>query len=255
MEKFDADVVKQMYESGNRDFKGKDLSHLILTGIDLTGIDLREANLQGIDLRNSNLSESCLDGADLYKANLSESNFKNASLNSVNFNQSNLEETQIHNACLNRADLNGTCCIKASFQGADLREIYLTNKSYLKKAYYDELTQFDGNFDPTTIGMILSIAEAEMTIEELLERLNSLSQTGNSYLGNVMTIKYWQSSRPNHQWLQQFNLDKSARITLANKTTEAITKEQQELLQSWGDLFIKSCSQIIHNFADLISKP
>jgi hypothetical protein len=70
-----------------------------------------------------------------------------------------------------------------------------------------------------------------------------------------MTIKYWQSSRPNHQWLQQFNLDKSARITLANKTTEAITKEQQELLQSWGDLFIKSCSQIIHNFADLISKP
>jgi uncharacterized protein YjbI with pentapeptide repeats len=296
MNQINIDSLKYKYQSGERNFANLDLSNLDLKGINLKGVNLSNANLQRTDLSDADLRESCLDEANLDRTNLIAAkldrvSFKKASLLKSNLTQvsavatnfdeakivgsvlqqadltkanfhkayltiSHLEEAILTNACFNEADLNGAYFEKACFNGADLRKIILVNKSNLKGAYYNELTQFDSNCNPISLGMQLTVGKSLMTIEQLLTEFNAIAQCGNRYLGNIMTIKYWKSSRPNNpnniEWLEKFSIDNSAKITFLGKLTERITAEQLTFYQLWSEAFIKACSLLIADFPNLI---
>jgi uncharacterized protein YjbI with pentapeptide repeats len=84
------------YDSGNRDFVGKDLRDLDLSGLDLSG-----ANFRGADLQDTNLWGSSFRG--------------------VNFRGVNLRGACLRDACLRDADLRDAYLRGVDLRGADLR--------------------------------------------------------------------------------------------------------------------------------------
>jgi uncharacterized protein YjbI with pentapeptide repeats len=292
MDKMTADVLQIKYKQGERNFANLDLSHLDLQGINLREVDLRNTNLQKTNLSYANLSESCLDGANLDRSNLTEAKLNNVSLQqaallktnmqrviaiSANFNGtkiinsqlqkadltnssftnayltiSHFEEAILHNTIFKKTDVNGAYFQRASFHGADLTGINLIRQAHLKGAVYDESTQFNLDVNPAELGMEKTVKTLKVTIEELLAVFNSLTQCSNRYLGSVITIQYWQSSRPDIQWLEKFQIDKSARISFLGEPTELINTAQFRSYQIWSEAFIKSCSQLIQDFSALI---
>ncbi len=262
------------------DLRGTNLSNANLQQADLSNINLQESYLDGANLDRTNLTAAKLDRVSFKKAKLLKSNLDRASVIAANFDGakiiscqlqkanlteanfskayltiSHFEEAILDNACFKGADLNGAYFERASFNGSDLREIHLIDKSHLKVkgAYYNELTKFDASLNPADIGMQVTVKPSRITIEDLLEIFNSLTQSSNQYLGTMMTIKYWESSKPNAEWVQQFKIDDSARITFAGNATELIAKEEFQLYQSWSQAFIKSCSRVIQNFSALVA--
>lgn len=97
-------------------------------------------------------------------------------------------------------------------------------------------------------------AAGKLTVRELLNTLNLLSQISNRYLGSTITARYWESSRPNISWLNQFTVERSAQFSYSGKATEPVNSLQLQYLQQWIKAFVKSCSQIIQDFPSLIDR-
>jgi uncharacterized protein YjbI with pentapeptide repeats len=119
MAKIVAEEFLARYQSGERDFRGVDLS-----GVDLSGSELRNVVLSGADLRGANLtgikwSHTNFSGAILHDVILNQANISNGVMDGTSFNangtefldcsmrgcwiDSNLESTIIH-----RCDLVGS---------------------------------------------------------------------------------------------------------------------------------------------------
>ncbi|HBL11144.1 MAG TPA: pentapeptide repeat-containing protein [Cyanobacteria bacterium UBA11162] len=109
-----AQLLKQ-YASGERDFRGVNLSAQILTGVDLEGIDLSEAILDTIDLEGTNLT-----GVNLSKADLTRANLRRADLIGANLRAANLQGANLRGADLSGADLSEAYLHEADLGGAIL---------------------------------------------------------------------------------------------------------------------------------------
>ncbi|MGK7872227.1 MAG: pentapeptide repeat-containing protein [Xenococcaceae cyanobacterium] len=283
--KISAAEIRKRHASGERNFKKADLSYADLRGADLSYADLRGANLsyanlQEADLSGSDLRESILNRAKLNEANLSRVNLIGANLTKANLNKANLigayltkaclkganlMEACLENAHLNEAHLNGanlkgaslvgayfigTYLMKANLSEANLSRAYLSGAD-LSGAYYSDSTRFDGSFDLINTRM----QKVRLTtVEELLSTFNYLSECSNRYLGSRMTAKYFESSRPDFDWLNNFKIDRSAQITFSGVLTEAVSSVQLQWFQKWVNAFIKCCSQIIQDFPTLIDQ-
>lgn len=117
----------------NIDFRGHDISGLILKNISLAGSNLEGQRLAKIDLSNSNLEEVNFKDADLSdtimtRANLTNANLQNSKLSGASFKHANLSGVDLSGMDLQNADLSG-----ANLTGCDLREANLT-KSQLQGA-------------------------------------------------------------------------------------------------------------------------
>ena len=120
----DANLLKQQYERGDRDFQGSQLS-----GTDLSWLTLSHSNLSGSDCYGANLSGTNLEGVDFSgTTNLSFANFSRANLANANLTGANLT-------------------------GANLDEANLTD------ALYDEYTQFPLGFDPVAKQMMKQLPQ------------------------------------------------------------------------------------------------
>src|SRR6476469_5511455 len=101
-------------------------------------------------------------------------------------------------------------------------------------------------------------AEAAVDLTELLASLNHLSHFTTQYLGTAVITNYWKSSRPDLDWLQNFQVDRAAHLTfsspLAQGTNQPITAEQQRWIQQWVLAFIKRCSQVIRDFPTIVEQ-
>lgn len=93
-----------------------------------------------------------------------------------------------------------------------------------------------------------------VTIEELLNALNHLSQFSSNYMGKKLTANYWQLSRPNFDWLDNFRINHSAKITFSGALTEPVSALQYLRVKEWTTAFIKQCSQIIRDFPTIIEQ-
>jgi uncharacterized protein YjbI with pentapeptide repeats len=233
-----------------------DLYQTNLTNVKLDRASLKLANLHKSNLNHATLIETNLQKSKLISSSLQQANLIKANLTEAYLSLSDLEQAQIHNSCLYKADLNGIKPERASFKGSDLRRISLVNKVFLKGAFYDRNTLFDAEFDPISAGMkaIVESDNVKITIEEVLATFNYLSQCSNQFLGNKITLKYWQSSRPSDDWLKQFEIDRSTKATFAGEVTGTITAEQLKAIQTWSNVFIQYCSQVIVDFASIIQK-
>lgn len=94
----------------------------------------------------------------------------------------------------------------------------------------------------------------KVTVEDLLNALNRLSQFSSEYIGKKIVTNYWQSTRPSFEWLDNFHLNHAAKIEFSGVIKEPITALQHQWLKDWTAAFIKKCSQIIQDFPRMIEK-
>jgi uncharacterized protein YjbI with pentapeptide repeats len=104
------------YASGERDFRGANLSCA-----DLRGATLRDANLRGAHLSCADLRDATLRGADLRGANLSCADLSCANLRGANLRGANLRGADLRGADLSCADLSYADLSYADLRGATLR--------------------------------------------------------------------------------------------------------------------------------------
>jgi hypothetical protein len=100
--------------------------------------------------------------------------------------------------------------------------------------------------------------ENTIELKELLAALNHLSEFTTQYLGTAVITNYWKSSRPDIDWLHNFQVDRSAHLVFASpisqSTNQPITAQQQGWAQEWVAAFIKRCSQVIRDFPTIVNQ-
>jgi hypothetical protein len=113
---------------------------------------------------------------------------------------------------------------------------------------------FDADFDPIKAGMKKILMTEEITASILIEIFNSICQLSQHYLGHQMTVRYWQSSRPEIDWSNKFQMDSLGQITFVGADTETISEDNVKCYYQWIKSFIKSCSLIIQDFPKIIAE-
>ena len=246
----------KQYDSGIRQFpkaqlQRADLGKQSLRHVNLREADLNYANLKNADLSDADLSKSFLIRAELSGANLSRANLASADLSRSNLAIAQLREANLTGACLNKACLTAAKLVQADLSYANLTGTYLIgvdlSQTNLKGSFYDEQTTFPPDFDPVSAGMIQNC-----TIENIVAHFNNLYKYGNRYLGRTITAKFFNSSRPEFDWLKQFNINQHNQITFEGNLKDSVSSKQLDWLQAWINNFIKSCSYIIKDFSQLI---
>ena len=100
--------------------------------------------------------------------------------------------------------------------------------------------------------------EDTIELKELLAALNHLSEFTTQYLGTAVITNYWKSSRPDIDWLHNFQVDRSAHLVftspISQSTNQPITAQQQGWAQEWVAAFIKRCSQVIRDFPTIVNQ-
>lgn len=259
---------------------GVDLSYADLRDVDLSGSNLKKCYLKGADLRGSNLNNVKFDGADLTEVNftgakLINAHFRNAILEGAYLSNTNLEsaylveadlsktflnDANLSNANLKFANLKGAFLMRANLAGTHFQEANLSdaslsgaiiNNTYFRDSEYNDNTRFSIGFNPEAIGMKKSNG---ITIRELLETLNYMSKCANSYLGVKISVKYLESSRPNCDWLNNFEINNSGTISFTGSGKQAVTQMQLKWYQQWIREYVTLCSQIIKGFSNLVEK-
>jgi hypothetical protein len=89
------------------------------------------------------------------------------------------------------------------------------------------------------------------TIYEYLTMFNAMSRISRKYLGAAVTVKNWESCRPEADWLSQIQLSEQAEFCTIGADSH-ITPNQHALLEHWGVGFINHSSRIINNFSSLL---
>ncbi len=117
----------------NIDFKGHDISGLILKNISLAGSDLEGQQLSRIDLSNSNLEEVNFKDADLSKTILSNANLTNANLQGAKLKGATFKGADLNGVDLSHMDLQNADFSGANLSNCDLREANLS-QAQLSKA-------------------------------------------------------------------------------------------------------------------------
>lgn len=92
---------------------------------------------------------------------------------------------------------------------------------------------------------ILGFKQVVVKIQDLIIALNQLSKFSNNFLGATLTLKNWQSARPNFDWLDNFQINRSPEITFSGVVTESVTTLQLQWIQEWVTAFISQGSQFI----------
>lgn len=102
---------------------------------------------------------------------------------------------------------------------------------------------------------ILGFKRIVVKIEDTVEALNQLNQFSSSYLGSILTSNAWQSNRPNFDWLDNFQINRSTKkftfSGIAGQTADAI---QLQWMQEWVTAFIYQISQTIRDFATSVEQ-
>lgn len=249
-------TLSQKYTSGIRQFakaqlEQSDLEDVFLSRANFQAANFNQANLKNADLSDVNLAGASLISANLTQAHLSRVDFTNAQLKNADLTKAILTKANFTGAFLQKTCFVSTILFETNFSGADLSganlsEVDLGNVN-LEGAIWNNETIFPADFDPVKSGML-----RDCKIEDLIEQLNYLGECSNKYLGNMMTTRYLNSSRPKVKWLKQFEVSKTNQITLIKDIADEITPQQLNEFQHWIDAFTKSCSGIIKDFCEMI---
>lgn len=96
-----------------------------------------------------------------------------------------------------------------------------------------------------------------VTLKEAIAAMNQLSKFTIQYLGGTVATNYWKATRPSIPWLQQFQVERSAQISLsasegasakAASDKTMLTLEQQQWIQDWVEAFVQRCAKVIRDF-------
>lgn len=107
---------------------------------------------------------------------------------------------------------------------------------------------------PTTF---IQPPDPTISLKEALTAINHFSKLATQYLGTIVVINYWKTSRPEAEWLQLFQVERSAEVIFLGQAAadpSALTPGQYELLQAWVAAFVKRCSKVIRDFPKRVTK-
>lgn len=96
--------------------------------------------------------------------------------------------------------------------------------------------------------------EIKVTIEELLNALNKLSKFISKYLGSKITANYLDLTRPQFEWISNFQINHSAEITFFSISTKYVSALQHQWVKQWAAAFIKRCTQFLKDLPILIEQ-
>jgi uncharacterized protein YjbI with pentapeptide repeats len=239
-----------------------DLSNSVLDYANLEQADLSDAMLRQSSLFKANLFRANLQGADFTKADLSSANVTGATIAGANFAYANLSKANLSGVKLleanivnPRQDINSLAIAKANkvnFHGANLTGAFFMgvdlSSAHLEGAVYDDKTNLAPNFDPANAGMVHIRAMQTIALDKLLAQFNHLLSHSNRLLGPTITRKYFNASRPDFDWLNQFQINSSRQIAYVGTVSSFVSVEQLDYFQQWIDIFTQTCSKIIKNF-------
>ncbi len=91
---------------------------------------------------------------------------------------------------------------------------------------------------------------APISLRDLLIALNQLSHFTKHYLGASIAVSNWKASRPDAEWLNQFQIDRTAQIGFMGQidSQTSVSAEQHQWIQAWAAGFIDRCSKVIRDF-------
>ncbi|MCL6434633.1 MAG: hypothetical protein K6T90_10550 [Leptolyngbyaceae cyanobacterium HOT.MB2.61] len=96
------------------------------------------------------------------------------------------------------------------------------------------------------------------TLGDLLAALNHFSKFTTQYLGTHVIANYWKSTRPQSDWLNHFQIDRSAQFTFSGLSAQELQKpispQEQQCIQEWVAIFTKRCSQVIRDFPNIVEQ-
>lgn len=241
--------------------------------LQLRRIDLRNAQLKGASFQGSDFSYADLRGADLSKADLRNCYFNEANLTGVNLSGANLQGAYFIKSYLIKADLSkanikeayltGSFVTRANFSKADLCGAFLNGTHIggadFRGAVYDSSTRFDKGFDPTTLKMVAvssfqgAIAH-KITIGDVIANLEQIANITSRYLGGMITVKNFEQSRPDAEWLENFTMDKNGKITFQGSLNHQVTTIQLKWLEKWTNSFVEKSSLIVQDLPRVIEE-
>lgn len=97
---------------------------------------------------------------------------------------------------------------------------------------------------------ILGFKVVVVKIEDIVVALNHLNHFSTSYLGNILTLNIWQSTRPQVDWLNNFQINRSTKkFTFSGTSAETADAIQLQWIQEWVSAFIYQISQTFKDFS------
>lgn len=232
---------------------GADFYKAIMIRVNLDGARLTKTNLKEADLTRVSLEKASLEGAFLTKAQMSRVDLQGAILTGAHLNEADLSYANLSNAYLDNAyliqtNLQRANCTNTSIIDAFLSGATLTGTNF-QGGSYSEKTNFDVSFDPVGAGLQ---KVRKVSLEELLVAFKHLSEIGMRYFGPKMTARHWENTRPDFEWLQQFEVTSAGQIKFSGNKIEFLSSRDLQSSKKWIEAFIDSCSKIIQEFAELI---
>jgi hypothetical protein len=101
-----------------------------------------------------------------------------------------------------------------------------------------------------------SHSAVHVDLKDVLSAINRLSQLTTQYLGTMVVSNYWKATRPPVDWLNHFQVERSAQMTFSvqmpSERLPILTAEQYQCLQAWVAAFIERCSKVIREFTKLV---
>lgn len=101
-----------------------------------------------------------------------------------------------------------------------------------------------------------SVSLQSASLKDVLAAMNALSQLTSQYLGTLVVVNYWKTTRPTVDWLNHFQIERSAQITFSvqapSERLPLLTREQHRQIQAWVAAFIERCSKVIRDFAKIV---
>lgn len=111
---------------------------------------------------------------------------------------------------------------------------------------------------PVTPAPPVAAPPPTLSAKEVVLALNQMSQVATHYLGNIVVANYWKSSRPNVEWLLQFQADRSAQFTFKPATaadlSHLLSLEEEQWIREWVAAFVSRCSKVIRDFQDILQQ-
>ena len=255
--------IQKIYKSGERNFSNKqlrranlqnaDLQNINLQGSDLSYADLRGANLRGANLSHCYFNEANLTGADLTGADLTGSYFIKAYMGKVNCYKAILKDAYFTGTFLTRANLCRADLSSAFFGGAHLAG------AIFKGALYSQDTRFDKIINPQKLGMInrsstFATTNQKTTIAELITHFEQIIEITHHYLGGTITVKNFEQTRPDIDWLDYFSINKQGKISYLGSLNNKATFLQLKWMEKWIKSFVNRSSSFVRDLPRIIEE-
>lgn len=255
--------IQERYNRGERNFSKAQLRRIDLRKAQLRGINLEGADLSYADLRDADLTGANLSRCYFNEANLTGANLTGANLTGAYFIKAYLIGANCHKVIAKEANFTGSFLSKANFTQADLTGAIFSgaylSSGVFRDAKYDGTTRLDRGLNPESLGMKkISILTPEggvkVTLGEVIIYFEAIAAIVSKYLGNTITAKYFEETRPEVEWLHNFSMDKKGKVHFPGSLTAPATALQLKWFEKWTDAFIKKCSLVIQDLPAIVEE-